>query len=301
MGEEFGKKVRDRIHWITQNVYGNEILDVGCSQGIVPILLGREGKKVLGLDISASAIADAEKYLSKEEPETQNCVSFEKDNFFLKTFTKKYDTLILGEVLEHITDVEAFFKKAVSTTKDNGRIIVTTPFGINEFIDHKRTFYLLDFIKFQENGVIIDEIKFFGKWIGIIYIKTNEREKVELTEDLLSDFEEALYKVELEYLGKIKRLNKKINSLKKEKDTLKNNITELNEYKNKYILEMSEKVNIEKELLEQYNREEMMINENRNLRKKYEQLLDRYNNMRNSTLGKLTVKYWRWRNKRSNK
>src|SRR5690625_2644204 len=124
MGEEFGKKVRERIHWITQNVKGTDILDVGCSQGITSILLGREGKNVLGLDVSTSAIEDAKKYLALEESDTQECVAFEKNNFFLKHFDKQYDTVILGEVLEHITDINTFFLKAVKLTKDEGRIIV---------------------------------------------------------------------------------------------------------------------------------------------------------------------------------
>ena len=55
----FKKKVRERVHWICSNATGEFVLDIGCSQGIAPIILGREGKNVLGIDISENAINDA--------------------------------------------------------------------------------------------------------------------------------------------------------------------------------------------------------------------------------------------------
>ncbi|UOK57815.1 hypothetical protein MGI18_26475 [Bacillus sp. OVS6] len=45
LGTDFSKKTRERINWIVTHVLGSKVLDIGCSQGINAILLGREGKK----------------------------------------------------------------------------------------------------------------------------------------------------------------------------------------------------------------------------------------------------------------
>src|SRR5690606_22916056 len=129
-----------------------------------------------------------------------------KENFMIYHFEEKFDTVILGEVLEHINDVYSFFSKAVEQVKDGGKIIVTTPFGINDFVDHKRTFYLYDFLHFQKDNLQITEIKFFGKWIGVTYEKMSNTPSTTLSNELLIDFEQAIYNLErglLEHQGKL--------------------------------------------------------------------------------------------------
>jgi 2-polyprenyl-6-hydroxyphenyl methylase/3-demethylubiquinone-9 3-methyltransferase len=310
MGEAFGRKVRERVHWITQNTKGSNILDVGCSQGIAPILLGREGKKVLGLDVSTSAIEDAKKNLAREERETQDCVIFEKNNFFVKEFDKQFDTVILGEVLEHITDLESFFSKAVSLTKDEGRIIVTTPFGINDFIDHKRTFYLLDFLKLQTDRVHIEEVEFFGKWIGIIYQKKINEEKEILNYELLSTFEEAIYDIERNLVQdksllqeQTKRLNKELIQAKNDNNIVTKKLRQLErKYDNDVDRikkdEKSKADKIQKELHLQYKVEENLLKQQKELIRQKDVLQKKYNNLKNSKLGKLTLNYWKWRRKK---
>lgn len=313
----FQRKVRERIHWICQNVSGDTVLDIGCSQGITAILLGREGKKVLGLDLSESAIKDALENLDKEEEETKSCVQFEKANFMLKDFNEQYNTVILGEVLEHINDIHAFFNKASSLLKENGTLIVTTPFGINDFIDHKRTFYLFDFLRLQNHEMSITDIKFFGKWIGVIYKKKNEA-VLKIDEGLLEKLEAAFYNIERELVNSQKKLTKKIKSneeaLKKLQqdnksrakiEEFENEIkyllrehSELKSYKQRYLDEKVEKVKIQRKLLEQYKREEELLKANKILSDKIHKLEGRYNNLRNSKLGKLTIRYWELRNKK---
>ena len=52
MGQQFMRDTQARIHWICRQIQGKSVLDVGCSQGIVPILLAREGLKAIGIDSS---------------------------------------------------------------------------------------------------------------------------------------------------------------------------------------------------------------------------------------------------------
>ena len=120
---DFTRKTRDRLHWICSKVTGSCVLDVGCSQGIGPILLGRSGFKVLGLDINPEAISFAEGVLSKELPTVQESVRFACVNFAqYPEDGEKFDTVIFGEVLEHLPRPDKFIEKAVIGDFGGGEI-----------------------------------------------------------------------------------------------------------------------------------------------------------------------------------
>ncbi|MCX7208137.1 MAG: hypothetical protein NT086_19570, partial [Proteobacteria bacterium] len=56
MGPQFMRETQQRIHWICSQVQGSKVLDVGCSQGVTAILLGREGKQVTAVDAAQRSI-----------------------------------------------------------------------------------------------------------------------------------------------------------------------------------------------------------------------------------------------------
>lgn len=164
----FTQKTRERINWICSRVSGTTVLDVGCSQGIVPLLLGRSGKTVLGVDILPESISYAKELLQKEDSSVKKCVSFQCADFLTLELSKKYDSIILTEVLEHILFVDAFLKKILSTLTKKGSLIVTVPFGINDYWDHKRTYYLGNLYFSLSPLFSIQEIKLFDNWIGVV-------------------------------------------------------------------------------------------------------------------------------------
>ena len=191
LGNEFAEKARNRIHWVCENAAGENILDVGCSQGITSILLGREGKKVLGVDLLEEVINYANEMLLKEEKPTRECVKFLAANFMNMDFTnKRFDTIIFGEIIEHLTDPKRFLNKAVTLLEDEGSIIITLPFGINNYFDHKKTYYLMDLLGLQGDKLVIQEIKFLGKWIGAILKKKNKNNiKLNVNAELIKRLE----------------------------------------------------------------------------------------------------------------
>ncbi|GGM32336.1 hypothetical protein GCM10011351_18020 [Paraliobacillus quinghaiensis] len=287
-GYEFGEKVRKRINWMLTNVTGNYVLDVGCSQGVTSIILGREKKNVIGIDLSSSAICDALENLELEELDTKDRVLFKQANFFNCEFDTKFDTIILGEILEHIADIDSFFHKAYSLLKDKGKIVVTTPFGINDFVDHKRTFYINDLLKLQRADLPIIDIEYLGGWIGVVFKKGDSSIK-EIDGELLGDLEDAFYLKERNLVDKIKTNNKGTASGE----------SELAKLHKKYIDEKIEKVKAQNELHDQYRKERELLNaynklkkEHNNLTKKYNAVNSRYESIRKSKLGKITVKYW---------
>jgi SAM-dependent methyltransferase len=215
LGETFADKVRNRIHWICENAVGENILDVGCSQGITSILLGREGKNVIGIDLLEESIQYANNLLSTEEEITKKYVQFKTANFIDFAQEKQtFDSIIFGEILEHITDPKRFIKMALNMLNPNGSLIITLPFGINDYFDHKKTYYLNDLLKFQDENIVIEEIKFFGKWIGaIVKRKETSGNKLEINDTLLSRLETAFYEIERTSITSSKNKDKKIKTL----------------------------------------------------------------------------------------
>lgn len=166
LGEAFAVKSRNRIHWICSKVNGDQILDAGCSQGIGPILLARKGKYVTGLDINADCIAFAQARLAEEPEEVQQRVDFRLEDFGGFQTEKRFDTIVMGEVLEHLLHPEIFIEKANELLKEDGTLIVTVPFGIMDDPDHKQTFYYWAIRHLLERFFSVTETVYFGKWIG---------------------------------------------------------------------------------------------------------------------------------------
>ena len=169
MGQQFMRETQARIHWICRQIQGKNVLDVGCSQGIVPILLAREGVHTIGLDSSPKAIEQATKYLESEPKQVRKHVLFVNADFLSwDHHDVKVDTVVMSEVLEHLTRPDSFVETAARILPKKGRLIVTVPFGINDFIDHKHTFYLLEPLRLISKHFDVAEIEILGKWLGIV-------------------------------------------------------------------------------------------------------------------------------------
>ncbi|MBA2541393.1 MAG: methyltransferase domain-containing protein [Deltaproteobacteria bacterium] len=103
-----------RFDWLVSEVRGRA-LDIGSNQGIVSILLGRAGHDVV-------YVADIFDVLPGDT----------------------FDTVVLGEILEHHADPRAVWLRAARLVVPGGRLIGTTPFGLHP--DRRTTFYLRNFI-----------------------------------------------------------------------------------------------------------------------------------------------------------
>lgn len=228
MGKEFSIKTRDRVNWIVNQVQGNKILDIGCSQGIIPIILGREGKKILGLDIAEESINFAIKELVEEHITVRENVTFKVSNFLTEqNLESDYDTILITEVLEHISDPYIFLKKANNHLKKNGRLIITVPFGINDYLDHKRTYYFLELFEHLSIDFLIEKIEYLGKWTGAICKKREKENQIKVIDfkrETIQKLEHAFYNVERELVSRVTDYQLKL----REKDIF------LKEFKEKY-------------------------------------------------------------------
>lgn len=198
MGDQFSLKTRERIHWICSKVTGESVLDIGCSQGIAELILAREGKKAVGIDIEESVIAYANEALQSQSDSVKRNVKYFVSSVFDYESDQKFDTVILTEVMEHFTSSSSLLHKVKSFLAEEGTIVITVPFGINDYFDHKKTYYMLNLLEEVEPYFEVKEIKFFGKWIGVVGRNTADPSSVsvEITRELIKRLEEAFFTIE---------------------------------------------------------------------------------------------------------
>src|SRR5262245_60951903 len=107
MGQHFMRETQKRVHWMCSMVRGNSLADVGCSQGLVSMLLAREGKTVVGIDTSSAVIRSAEQHLLDEAVSVRQRVNFIEADFATHSFTGvAFDAIVMGEILEHLVQPE---------------------------------------------------------------------------------------------------------------------------------------------------------------------------------------------------
>lgn len=108
-----------RILGLVGDLSGKKVLDIGCARGYVGSRIKAMGNYVAGVDISESAIKEAEKVLDK-------AYVFDLEGHW-PDFENKFNLAILPEILEHVFDPVEVLKKVYSTLDNDGEIIITTP------------------------------------------------------------------------------------------------------------------------------------------------------------------------------
>ncbi|MBS4200635.1 methyltransferase domain-containing protein [Bacillus sp. FJAT-49732] len=266
MGSAFSEKTRERVNWIVNHTKGNVILDIGCSQGIIPIILGREGKMIDAIDIAEESIQYAKNALINEHISVQNNVAFRVSNFMTETDLKdEYETVLLTEVLEHISDPEQFLKKIHKYLSTDGQLIVTVPFGINDYFDHKRTYYFLDLYDQLSVFFHVENVHYLGKWTGVVCKKRKEytTEKITSFNRIeLEKLELGFYKIEREL---IERINNQ-NNIIRDKNVYINNL-EKNQKQLKAEIEERIKENLQSKTIIESLEKDQVQNDDRNISK----------------------------------
>ena len=231
LGDQFMRETQSRIHWICAQVKGRRILDVGCSQGIVPLLLAREGCQVTGVDTSPQAIEEAKGYLSSEPAHIQQNVTYINSDFLaLDTLEVEPDTVVISEVLEHLVRPELFIEKAYDLLKQGGRVVITVPFGVNDFIDHKHTFYLMEPFRLLAEHLQIIDVKMLGKWLGIVAVKSETHKPGvidSLSIDRVRELEKAFESIERTLRENLGVIGKRLEDTNKKYRTVNEQIAQL--------------------------------------------------------------------------
>ena len=98
------------------------ILDVGCGGGLISVPMKKLGANVVGIDASLKNINVAKIYSKQNNLEIKYiCSSPEK----LK-INKKFDVLLMLEIVEHVDDINLFIKQSSKFLKKNGLMFIAT-------------------------------------------------------------------------------------------------------------------------------------------------------------------------------
>jgi 2-polyprenyl-3-methyl-5-hydroxy-6-metoxy-1,4-benzoquinol methylase len=102
-----------RFNYINNWLKGKEILDIGSTEGNIHSMLVKSNPNLRFYTLDSEKGADFVMNLDKP-----------------KRIKRKFDTIIAGEIIEHLESPIQFIRYCKSILKRNGRIILTTPNAI---------------------------------------------------------------------------------------------------------------------------------------------------------------------------
>ncbi len=116
--DEFGAHQRI-IGWVGKN---KEVLELGCASGYMSKEFAKNGCRVTGIEIDSKTGEEAAEYGCKVI-----IGDVEKQSTIKQLVGKKFEVIILADVLEHLKDPERTLKNMVKLLGKEGRIIISVP------------------------------------------------------------------------------------------------------------------------------------------------------------------------------
>ena len=164
--------LKRRMDWMTDRAKGPNVLDVGCGSGTLAILAAhRPGiEAVVGIDLLRANVSIAAQNWQETGTLGAATVRFDVGDAERPTFpTATFDTVFLGEILEHVWDVDAALMEAHRVLDDNGVMVISVPTDQRVTGDHLRTFTLASIIELlTRRGLVIREFKRINHWLCFV-------------------------------------------------------------------------------------------------------------------------------------
>nr|WP_290668786.1 class I SAM-dependent methyltransferase [Ardenticatena sp.] len=119
--------ISTRTEQIIKHVKGPNVLDIGCTGHIIEVnspywlhgQLRQKFSNVVGIDINASNVKRL-KEIGYDNVYVASAESFE--------LQQQFDTIVAGELIEHLSNPGLFLQQARKHLVPNGRIVITTPY-----------------------------------------------------------------------------------------------------------------------------------------------------------------------------
>jgi len=100
--------------YFKQETFGKKCLDFGCGDGSFVVTAKRNGTSIVGVDINKSVLAAASK-------------SGEEDFYHSDELKSKFSCITSFDVIEHLDNLEDYFRDVNQWLEPNGTLIITTP------------------------------------------------------------------------------------------------------------------------------------------------------------------------------
>jgi methionine biosynthesis protein MetW len=157
---------------------GKTVLDIGCHDGSISVLVTANGNKVSGLDVSTDAVTLARrKGLDAKAWDIEKGLPYEDGSF---------DIVLMGEVLEHIFDVNSVLEEVKRVLDKEGALVVSTP---NLASLGRRVMLLLGknpFIESSMSGNAAGHVRYFVR-DSLVELLENQGFRIEtLTSDVVN-------------------------------------------------------------------------------------------------------------------
>ncbi|MBU2612623.1 MAG: class I SAM-dependent methyltransferase [Nanoarchaeota archaeon] len=115
--------VGKRNYWENSISKGDLVLDIGCWRGAKVSELRKRGVNAFGMDIDEEKLKMSDKKLNLKQGDVTKKIPF----------NRKFDWVIFGEVLEHISNDELALKNISKSLKNGGKLILSTPRNVPFF------------------------------------------------------------------------------------------------------------------------------------------------------------------------
>lgn len=115
------------------------VLDVGCAQGNLAILLSERGYRVTAVDSRKDTVSYGKK---KEDRSAVRWIVGDAFEFAKK---ERFRAVVMGELIEHVTDPVGLLRKGLQLVESDGVLVLTTPNGhcvtnrLPSFMDVRRS------------------------------------------------------------------------------------------------------------------------------------------------------------------
>jgi 2-polyprenyl-3-methyl-5-hydroxy-6-metoxy-1,4-benzoquinol methylase len=132
---------------------GHRILELGCADGFISKHLAERGCTVTGIEIDSEAAAQAKEWCE------QVLVRDLNQGGWSETLAKTYDTVVCGDVLEHLVDPWSTLREILKVLIPGGRVIVCLPNIANYRV---RRNLLKGKFSYQSTGILdVTHLRFF--------------------------------------------------------------------------------------------------------------------------------------------
>lgn len=130
------------------------ILEVGCAEGGFVKVLHDIGVDITGIELEQSRVDIA----NEKAPELNIKQADITDPEIVNKLGKKYDLIVMRDVIEHIPDRDAAFQNLYKLLKDGGHLFITFPPRFSGFAGHqqngKSLFRYFPYVHFLPDALI---------------------------------------------------------------------------------------------------------------------------------------------------
>jgi len=150
------------INLINQHSDRGEYLEIGPGHGeyFVTAMKKTNFRKYTAVDISKTAIELTRDYILYSMPDTNRSYELIHEDIFKFQTSELFDMVVMGEVLEHVENPNAFLRRIYQLASDNAIIFITTAINAPQ-IDHICLFNnlkeVVDLIE-SERFIVVDSV-----------------------------------------------------------------------------------------------------------------------------------------------